>query len=102
MRTGLTFGVLLLCLPATGCGLNALGVHVMTHEMCLFETDCADNVEYKRLAASAWNEVRCGSGQVAFSGVYADGFQGGFTDYLSAGGTGRAPPLPPSRYLCSK
>jgi hypothetical protein len=49
-------------------------------------------------AKAAWENVRgCRPGG-APSADYEAGFKAGFVDYLTAGGSGEAPPVPPRRY----
>jgi hypothetical protein len=61
------------------------------HEWCRVQRNEA-------LAWDAWKVVRREEGKHTYSRDYAQGFRNGFTDYLTFGGNGDAPPLPPYCY----
>jgi hypothetical protein len=52
----------------------------------------------QQLGWAAWREICKQEGKDAYPPDYASGFIAGYTDYLTFGGSGDPPPLPPHRY----
>ena len=97
----------ILAFPAfcLGCNLFDNGARTLVFEPIQY---CAQgdkertHIHHDQLARGAWEEFcRLNPGH-EFSKDFACGFTEGYADYLSAGGTGEPPPLPPRRYWAQR
>jgi hypothetical protein len=81
-----------------GCGL----VSNATHTLCSGVHQAIDEVVEKKRneywAEQAWASACTGAAGEPFSPDYEHGFKSGFVCYVTYGGNGEPPPLPPEKY----
>jgi hypothetical protein len=78
---------------------NVLTVNICEPEAyCVPEDRKATFERNRALAEQVWAYVVSSDSGACYSIDYAEGFLEGYTDYLTLGGTGAAPPIPPRRY----
>ncbi len=93
-----TWAIALGVLGNSGCGLVANATHTVTSRV----EDAVNEVREKHRnsiwAKQAWDNVCAGTPGQPFSEDHERGFKAGFVEYVTYGGTGAPPPLPPKKY----
>lgn len=92
------FWIIALSLLSPGCQLVLNTTRDLSYEFCLGVDETVECSRNRHLAEQAWDEVREAIAAPAFSVDYARGFKDGYADYLTAGGSGDPPSLPPRCY----
>lgn len=95
MRMRWLFLVLCVSTASPGCSLFVTAARDVSYEVKLRVQECREDWRNRQSAQEAWESAY---GKKNDNPDHACGFKAGFADYLSAGGTGMPPPLPPRHY----
>ncbi len=98
MRRKRTLAVVLLWICVPGCRLTSAIAHNACFETALFSDEVCSQCHYWWLAQSLWKQYETAHPNLPNASDFGKGFRAGFVDYLTAGGNGCAPPIPPAKY----